>query len=298
MVLVNIFGGLGNQMFQYATGISLAKKLNTELRFIYKINLERKDFNIDDIIHIFDVFDLKSKRMPLQEYNRQIASYPARFKNKFLKKFKFDNNSYWIQFNEKDHNYNLTFEKLEGNIFLNGYWQTEKYFNTSTLQIREEFKFKNLIKNDKIISKINSCESVSIHIRGRDYINNASSNIHNVCNSQYYLNAINFINKSVKNPIFFVVTDDINYAKSILENFSFDFNYIEESSWNKNSEIDLFYMSICKHNIIANSSFSWWGAWLNNNENKIVCTPEIWFNDSRKNSSEIIPQKWMRINCR
>ena len=169
----------------------------------------------------------------------------------------------------------------------------ESYFKDIEDLIRQEFIFKipGDNKNRAIIEKINSCKSVSIHVRRGDYLNNHWEKILGVIKgTTYYLNALDYINKQVKNPHYFIFSDDILWAK---ENLKLpNCTYLDQNKGRK-SYIDMYLMTLCKHNIIANSTFSWWGAWLNKNEDKIVIIPARWINGD--SCEGIFPHEWVKI---
>ncbi len=155
-----------------------------------------------------------------------------------------------------------------------GYWQTEKYFHDQQHKIRKTYQFNETKLNDKSrsLSEILKIEnSISIHVRRGDYLEN--DELGGICTLTYYQDAIKIMNSKVKDPIYYIFCDN---KKWVNDNFSF-FKYIKVD-WNENNESwqDMFLMSKCRHNIIANSSFSWWGAWLNNNKDKIVVAPDKW----------------------
>lgn len=288
MIIVKVIGGLGNQMFQYAFYRSLKSKYSDvkldisafetyDLHNGYELN---KVFNVKEDIasenEINNLLELPSSRGPLYKLRKKI----------FKKEKKY--------FMQKDFGYKLDFLKTD-NIYLDGYWQSEKYFSDSEDKILSEFTFKKKLinKNKDIAELINSCNSVSIHIRRGDYITNPEAlKVHGgICDLEYYKNSIDIINKKVKNPRFFIFSDDMNWVKNNL--------YLENASyidWNKNGDsyIDMQLMSLCKYNVIANSTFSWWGAWLNLNENKIVIAPKKWFN-TNANTTDLIPESWIKI---
>ena len=195
---------------------------------------------------------------------------------------------------------NLQFQKQVLNIgddsYLCGYWQSEKYFFDVRDQIRKDLIFSQLIDdvNKEYEKQIASTNSISLHIRRGDYVANpASLAIHGVCSIDYYKLAIAHIEKNISSPIYFIFSDDMPWARS---NFGF-LNSAVFIDHNKNdkSYIDMQLMSYCKHHIIANSSFSWWGAWLNNNPGKIVISPKRWFADTSKLSQDLIPDSWIKL---
>lgn len=294
MVIVNIFGGLGNQMFQYALGRHLSQKLNTNLKFNYSINLTRTDFDPKDIPSIFDIFDLIGKVEKFKEPRNYFIKILVYFKNKFINVFQ---KKKFI--NESDFCFNKDILSSPNNCYLSGYWQSEKYFIDIENLIREDFRIKIPLNgnNLEIAEKIKHAESVSIHLRGRDYITKEETKkILFTCDNLYYERSLSLIREKVKNPHFFVFSDDPEWAKIFLKTDN-SFTFVEGNSWNKTNYEDLRLMSLCKHNIIANSSFSWWGAWLNNNTEKIVVAPQKWFADAETNKQtvDLIPDKWIRI---
>ncbi|MGB4399643.1 MAG: alpha-1,2-fucosyltransferase [Daejeonella sp.] len=187
------------------------------------------------------------------------------------------------------------FNELPSNVLLEGYWQTEKYF----LQIRpillNEFRWEPFTDhlNPIVCESISKDNSVGLHVRRGDFIENAViHNHHGVCDIDYYRRAISHVNANIENPTYYVFSDDIAWAKREFASLS-SVKFIDH---NKGSESfrDMQLMSYCKHNIIANSSFSWWGAWLNQNENKVVVAPEKWFKNLEMSTTDLIPSRWIK----
>lgn len=182
------------------------------------------------------------------------------------------------------------------NGYIEWYFQTEKYFKDYEDQIRKDFIFihePNEI-NKKIIQTIWWINSISVHIRRGDYLQWNNVNYHWICSIEYYKKAIEYIKEHVENPIFYFFSDDIERVKKNITSNSNTDKYINHNTWT-NSWEDMRLMSHCKHNIIANSSFSWRGARLNNNSNKIVIAPKKWFATQTLNDSDIIPEKWIKL---
>lgn len=179
------------------------------------------------------------------------------------------------------------------NVKFFGYFQSEKYFKHSESKIRELFEFNDSIK-DPIISKYDSLikfgsRTCAVHVRRGDYIGN---HFHEVCHRQYYLDAIAEINNRTTIDQILVFSDDIAWCK---ENFNAaNILFVEGNS---NIE-DLYLMSQCSHNIICNSSFSWWGAWLNANKNKIIIAPDKWFGDDSKDAKDVVPKNWIKLKIK
>lgn len=189
------------------------------------------------------------------------------------------------------------FKNITKSCYLHGYWQSEKYFSDVSKIIATDFTFKLPLneKNKNLLNKILMTEAVSIHVRRGDYLSNpTAAATHGLCSLDYYQSAINHIASKVNAPCFFIFSDDINWARENLDTKNFHSHYIGHNR-GSDSYIDMQLMSICKHNIIANSSFSWWGAWLNSNQSKIVIRPKKWFETNRYDTSTLCPEKWISI---
>jgi len=176
------------------------------------------------------------------------------------------------------------------NMYIYAFYQSEKYFENIKEDIRHDYKFDPAaVKNTPFFEQIKNTNSISIHIRRGDYLNNAA--VENICTLTYYKNAIQEICKRVSCPTFFVFSNDIPWCK---ENLPFENAVFVTGNIGKDSYKDMQLMSYCKHNIIANSTFSWWGAWLNANPGKIVIAPDRWFNGV-DGTRDIIPRGWIKV---
>lgn len=282
MIISNLTGGLGNQMFQYALGRHLALKNKTQLKlhFTNALFCTKRTYSLD-------CFNVKAE-MATKDDLKKMGIISDRIINRIIYLVE---QRIHIKFNKNIVTENKqTFDKqilsLLDNIYLQGYWQNEKYFKDIEDQIRKDFTFKTKPagKNLKLIKKIKNSNSVSIHVRRADYLKYKDFQI---CDINYYNKAIDIIKKKVKNPVFFIFSDDIQWCKNnlIIKNKTF---YVKN---NKPCE-DMKLMSLCKHNIIANSSFSWWGAWLNNNKNKIIIGPRRW---AKRDNTNRLPENWLDI---
>jgi hypothetical protein len=187
---------------------------------------------------------------------------------------------------------------IKKSAYYMGYWNSEYYFQNVKEEVKHSFQFFEFedCKNKELQLLITKTNSVSVHIRRGDYlINETNKGIYgNICTLQYYYNCIKWINKHVNNPKYFIFSDDLPWCKENL--------YIEGAiyiDWNNgvNNHMDMHLMSLCKHNILANSSFSWWSGWLNNNPRKIVLIPPFFFNPLIKfNMDTLVPNDWIRIS--
>jgi hypothetical protein len=291
MIIVKLIGGLGNQFFQYALGRNLAIKNNTELKLDIS---EFEDYKLHKYgLHHFNIVENIVTKKDLM----RIKMPSSRLRNFFVDvNFKLTGKQPLFYKEESYFHFDPGKLNLPDNVYLVGYWQSEKYFEDIKSIIRKEFTIKTQPDpiNTKAGEQISSCESVSVHVRRGDYIMNPATNqIHGVCSTDYYYRAIDRLIKNVDNPHFFVFSDDPAWARNNLK-FDYATMFLAHNGPDKSYE-DLRLMSMCKHHITANSSFSWWGAWLSGNKDKIVIAPKKWFNQSNHEARDIIPDSWYRL---
>lgn len=291
MIVVNISGGLANKMFMYA--LFMAIREEREDVFVdeasFKASFSFEKMSIKDVFPDLVFPEFESKHKFWAERNN---GFCARALRKFLEKY---SNSYYC---EDGYVYrNDLIKALPKDCYLRGYWQSEKYFLPIEDKIRKTFVFPNFseIKNIEASTKMMSENSVSIHIRkGKDYMRPGGTG-HGTCTKSYYDDAIRYIEERVTKPVFYVFTDNPQWVKENLTSIKYTLvNWNPVSGPTNYRDIQL--MSCCKHNIIANSSFSWWGAWLNSNKDKIVIGPKIWFNpENRDQPKDLICDSWVAI---
>jgi hypothetical protein len=285
MIIVKIIGGLGNQMFSYAFAKALEKRGN-----IVKIDISGyKKYTLHDYQLNKYYIDL-----PVSTENENSSLYGQTFLNKIMRRIGLD---FSKRIKEKNFFYQKKFLEITNEAYFEGYFQSEKYFKDIKNIITKQFTIKSNISsytNDlkKII--IDSNNSCSLHIRRGDYVNAKNISTHGICDLKYYKNAISYLEKKFGVLTFFIFSDDIEWCKN---NLKIDNAVFVNSEEKRIAHEDIYLMSICNHNIIANSSFSWWGAWLNINDDKIVIAPKDWFADNNLNnvSSDIVPEDWVRI---
>jgi hypothetical protein len=294
MIITQLTGGVGNQMFQYAFGRALSLKFNVQIyldTFSYKYDELRKyeldAFTIQEKIADTKMIKaIKNQNPPIYtrlKFKLINKTIPAHFFPYFKEeKFSFNENTLLIP---------------KQNVYLEGYWQTEKYFKTFRSNLLNDFTLRNPISEKaRVFQKIieNAQNSVAVHVRRGDYVQNeVTKAYHGVCDLEYYKSAMENMKIEILNPTFFIFSDDKDYVK----NTFFEF---QNCIFIEGIELDveeLFLMSICKNNIIANSSFSWWGAWLNKNENKCVIAPKRWFQikEMQLQSEDLIPDSWIKL---
>ena len=276
MQYIDIYGGLGNQMFQYAFYLS---KANKGCKVLPDISLFRSDKNhtMHNGFELTNIFNLT----PSVEFHSSVFSQTfIRVALKFKFGFLIGGDNVALGFQEQLMN--------SRKYHLHGYWQSDKYFQGVADKVRSEFVFKGIDQNNLAIAKemksSKEYTSVSLHVRRGDYI---KYNMH-LLGRDYYEKAIEYIKSKVDRPKFYIFSDDMDAAIDIINKFDVAYNPITINS-GADSYKDMFLMSQCRHNIIANSSFSWWGAWLNGNPEKIVVAP-LWGKD-------FICEEWITINA-
>jgi hypothetical protein len=292
MIIVQLIGGLGNQMFQYAAGCSLAVHHNTELKLDTTQCCQDKLRDCD--LSVFSITANVALSMDLDRVRRPLTwniKHPVGSLRTVIRQ-----NATIRYVKERNFYFDPDIIALPNNIYLEGYWQSEKYFAEITDIIKKEFSFVNPPSkiNREIIEEIRGCNSVSLHIRRGDYVSNPiAKEILGVLGIEYYMHALNFIESKIENPHIFVFSDDIQWARENLKT-TLPLRFINHNRMEMDYE-DLRLISNCKHHVIANSSFSWWGAWLDNNYNKIVIAPKSWFNTKSLDSKDLIPNEWIKL---
>lgn len=289
MLYIGLKGGLGNQMFQYAFGV--AASIESQIPFTLDITLFDTTSSIDTKrsynLNHFNIQAQVAQKTAVAKFHTKKATIIRKIQNKL-----------WHQ---NDYEYNPSLLKVKNNQYIEGYWQSEKYFKKYKNIIQQAFTPKEPfgIEAKKILDfistvKISGAETILVHIRRGDYVTNAAAAaFHGVQDTNYYLQALDYIDaQSTKSKFVFVATDDVQWAK---ENFKshHSFTYISRTEIHDFEEILI--MSKCDHFIISNSSFSWWSAWLGQYSNKIVVAPKKWIKNPNISTPDIIPDEWIKI---
>lgn len=288
-------GGLGNQLFQYSFARHLAYKHNVDLK------LDVTGLSAGSSDGVYTIRELGLGNFDIRAGIASENELKIYQKNKFGKMvdlfylfLPFKVNRLYVK--EPFFHFFKNALLAPEDCYLDGYWQSEKYFKESRKELLSELKLCSSLseKSKEIESRINESQSVSIHVRRGDYISDPhNQNIYETCGADYYLKAMDKIAETVKRPVFYVFSDEPDwFMKNIHSSYSVE--YITHNL-GKDSYQDLHLMSLCNHNIIANSSFSWWGAWLNPSDKKIVIAPRSWFKDKRKDTKDLIPQSWIQL---
>lgn len=296
MIIAKLISGLGNQLFQYAVSrqLSLARHVHLKLDTSFFSSQNLRSFKLhhysiaaevateDAVNSILDVYSSRSLYAKL--YRRAEPYLPKQYHHRFYEK------EWW------------TFEpelfSVTSNVYLDGYWQHYKYLENLNPVILDELRLKEFPAKDasEYLNEIQGQpESVAVHIRRGDYVTDKDAlNFMGVLPVSYYNRSIEYINNRVSNPSFYFFSDDLDWVKDTIK-VNAQVHYVDIANGAKDYvELDL--MSKCSHNIIANSSFSWWGAFLNRNPEKIVVAPKKWVVPEEVNKRiELILPSWVKM---
>lgn len=291
-IFLHCTGGLGNQLFQYALGRSLAIRNGGEVVIDpWEVRRGRSR------PLVLDKFRIQARLVTPLEYAlcRVVESQhlqplarimracaPRRFPGVLRRRW---------------HGFDASVLEIHKSVFIEGWFQSELYFREFGEQMRDELQLREAPSeaNQRWLEQINSAEAVCVHVRRGDYLTNASVRERiGVCGLEYYRSAIDYVRQRVSSPVFFVFSDDPDWTRQNLdvpEPRHFISHNCNVADWE-----DLRLMSACRHFIIANSTFSWWGAWLGERENTIVAAPKQWFLDPNVREEDIVPERWVRID--
>lgn len=287
MIISKITGGIGNQMFQYAFAKTISLQNNVELKldvsFYEKQKLRKYELNFfeikEKIANRKEIINLSGNENLWFKVRRRLGIQVNRPINYYMERAAAV--------------YDVSALKPSKDIYFEGYWQNSRYFDKNRQAILSNFKLKKDFQENNIVarylSEIHSVESVSLHVRRGDYLL-AKNQRHNICDLDYYKRAILRMQSMIEcDCVFFIFSDDISWCQ---DNFYFLNNKVFIVNTNT-SVHDLELMKNCKHNIISNSTFSWWGAWLNEFDRKVVIAPKVWWLTNPKKTLAL--DSWIQI---
>ena len=289
MFVFQLSGGVGNQMFQYAAAraLSLARGIPFKVDF----DCPNKRAANRYMLGVFALHadfatpgDLRTRK-PIWGLRRRIYRLLG------------VDPDYRLVREKRDFHFDPEFFAIPDGAYVSGYWQSERYFSDIAADIRRDFVFRDPPSRayHPIVDSIRSCAApVSLHVRRGDYVSVAATHdLHGTCTPEYYERAVAHIRTRVGDPTFYVFSDDIAWAR---QNLRIDGRavFVGEGGPGPAHE-DMRAMSLCAHHIIANSSFSWWGAWLGANAAKIVVAPATWMASERFTTPDLLPQAWAKL---
>lgn len=296
MIVIRLDGGLGNQLFQYAFGKALACKHNTTL-CIDSIAFEKWEPNKFSIKRTFELDGFLVKLINLQQTERNIFFPDNSLRSKVWHKIKRIYGHY-TRLYERHSGYDSSImEKSTSNCYCFGYWQSIQYFEKIAFLLRSELVPNLLVCNRdfKLESEISSYNPVCIHVRRGDYAKNHITNkLHGVISIEYYKQAVRKLESKIGKPLdYLIFSDDLEWCSNA---FQWLASYkLVQSPLPNHSVYDLYLMGLCTHFIIANSTYSWWAAWLASNPNKIVVAPQNWTADRSSSALKMHPPEWIVI---
>lgn len=289
MIVVQLKGGLGNQLFQYAAGLSLAHHHRTTVKVdISELNQQDAD------IGTYRAFDLEQLRLPPQIASlKEIAVVkPFGFQRLFDKLRSAHKRR---EYSETDFCFDTHFFEAGNTVYLKGYRQSEKYFQPIADIIREGFQFREEVIASVVVfgATLPTYNSVAIHIRRGDYNKPQVQDYHGVMDAAYYQQAIDMMEAHYSDARFYIFTDDAAWVQQTLH-FQSPVQLVS-GNISQTHFHDMYLISQCRHQVIANSTFSWWAAWLNNYQQKTVIAPRRWFNNAPHDTKDLLPTSWIKI---
>ncbi len=291
MIVARLIGGLGNQMFQYAMGCALAARHGTGLALDLRLYREYRRHGGFELADAFGVPESQANarelwrvlgwRAPLAvvrrlESDRAKPIWGSRF------------------YRQRGTAFDPAVHRLPKDCYVSGYWQSERFFGDCKDLIRRRFTVSVTDDRDlrSLAGQIDSCTAVSVHVRRGDYgADPQTLAVHGLMPIDYYSTAFAHMKLALDQPTFFFFSDDMDWVRRSIPAPSRSV-YV---SGKRRSFQDMRLMSLCRHHVIANSSFSWWGAWLNPRPDKLVIAPRQWFSTPRLDARDICPDDWVRI---
>lgn len=291
-VVVSLYGGLGNQLFQYATGLALAHKHHAELMFdLSWFETVKTDSKLTTRKFALSPYGLRHETVPLTLTN----SFYYKLARKLSLPIK---NRIGIPiYFEKHYHFDHQLNQLSIPVHLDGYWQSFRYFESVRPLLVKQLTLHGELDtlNQAMLESIQATNSVCLHIRRGDYVTNpGAAKQHGTCSLAYYHSAIDRISKRYSEVAFFIFSDDIAWAKSNLK-LSHAHTYVDING-SEDVHLDLLLMSACHDFIIANSSLSWWAAWLCQHPESHVIAPDHWFASGKQTTQDLIPDSWEKLS--
>jgi hypothetical protein len=289
MIISRLTGGLGNQLFQYAFGRELAERHHTQLKLDLSC-FSNERFNVPVRTYALDIFNIKAEKATPDEIfrlsQRTRFDIPDRVLNRLLGVKK-------SHIREPHTNFSSAAFESPDNVYISGYWQSEKYFADVVPLLRQELTLKDPPAETArpILDRIESTNSIGVHVRRGDFLTNPTNGIHGV---DYFKRAERILSEKFADRTYFVFSDDLDWCQG---NLAFDGPtiFVTEDFGENKLRDDFRLMASCKNFIIPNSSFSWWAAWLAPNPDKTVIAPRRWLADASMDTSDVVPRDWVRV---
>jgi hypothetical protein len=294
LVIARLIGGLGNQMFQYAAGRALARRCGADLKLDLSgfATYTRRRYELDTL----PICAAAATEAELAEFgvdSRRRSGLIDRIASKLHLGV---GSGARPVYRERRFHFDPAMLALGAPVYLDGYWQSERYFLDCSDTVRRELTPTAPRDQDNaaVAAQIDAVNAVSLHVRRGDYVSDPKTrDYHGICSQQYYHNALEYIVARTQKPHLFVFSDDHEWTRHNLR-FPVATTFVVANSAAR-GHLDMALMSRCRHHILANSSFSWWGAWLNPSREKIVVAPRRWFKADAPDCRDLVPQDWVRL---
>jgi hypothetical protein len=287
-IITRLIGGLGNQLFQYAAARAMALKAGASVK------LDLSEFDTD-ILRRYELGSYAIAAVPASSDDLAAITTPAPTGLVSNLKVRL-RGAKQSHYREAHFHFDPNVMRQRLPLYMDGYWQSERYFRDVADTIRRDLTPRDPLEpeNAAIAAQINRTNAVSLHVRRGDYVTNAVTNAyHGVCSIDYYRAAVAYITTHAPDPYFFVFSDDLAWARENLV-IGHPTTFVEANPPDRGFR-DMQLMSMCRHHVIANSSFSWWGAWLNPSNDKIIVAPARWFAQDKKNTDDLLPAEWVKL---
>lgn len=298
-IVVALSGGLGNQLFQYAMGRALS--LRNGLPLVLDIAWFDQVRNQEDPLATVRSYALTPFKLKVA--TQRIGLPPPQIKGDIGSVIRY----FWRRIPRRHMGRKVRFERslafepaalsIQGPVWLDGYWQSHRYFDDFSGVLRSELGRPQAVSNatSDMLEKISGSDSICLHVRRGDYISNRqAASTHGTCSLDYYAKGMEVVSSPLSDPHCFVFSDEPDWAKNNIRFAGIPVTFIDINGPDTPHE-DLWLMSACKHFVIANSSLSWWGAWLSEHEGKVVVAPRQWFANAKRSTTDLIPSEWIRI---
>jgi hypothetical protein len=293
MIISKLMGGLGNQMFQYAFGKHLAIKHNSVLKLDTSFLLDRTPRKTKPTFREYDlsIFHISADFASKEEVDQLTRRSKFNRIDKIQSKLLGPKRSYYI---EPGFRFFESCLNIPDNSYVQGYWQSEKYFKSVSTDLRKmDFTFKEPLLDIslQLMEKIKQTNAVCIHIRRGDFLNNP---FHGTMGQGYYSKGEELIKSKIKDPVFYVFSDEIEWCRIHLK-FQGPVTFVSDNYTGNKCQDYLRLMAGCKHFIISNSSFAWWAVWLSGQKNNMVIAPIKWYSDPSITAEDLVQPDWIRL---
>lgn len=292
MIVVRLKGGMGNQMFQYAFGKALAQILGTSVQFDCAVLLDRargRDFVYRD--YDLDIFNVQPEFSVQPDRLRTLFKLKSATVSRYIKRWAAQGRTIYKE--KHFHVEQALLQQPPDGVLYDGWWQSFRYAALIEEEVRKAFEFQDsiLLESQPLLEQINNTNSVCLNVRRTDFLTTPALNATNLA---YFLRAAAHMAERVQNPSFFVFSDDVEWCREHIK-LPHPVQVVAHTHKGRKFGNYMQLMKACKHFIIPNSSFAWWAVWLNEQQEKHVIAPKKWFNEGNHDTTDLVPENWIRL---